>query len=286
MKASYWDCTEKRLIHKSITSNKIPNDEKKRILDEWKREMIKTKGTGVIPEKLKEKDETINNVNIESQEEPEIINPELKIDIEYTPFSLKLSPLSETGSSTIIFGASMSGKTTLLKKILKEYYNDNEVIVFMIAEHIHSNIYQDLDKKIIKSDKFDKQLIKTLHRINKRTNNKYHFVIVLDDMILEKHNSTLLKLILTYRNAKISTLILLQSPTLLSRNGRFNGNNFIFKRTNNAENADQVMEFFLSGFEPFYKLKKEEKNKLYKQITDNFGFIYLDALNDKISFHK
>jgi len=285
MRASYWDTTLKKLIHKSILTKKVPDDEKRRILNEWKIKMIMEKGTGIIPDDLKETTEPKIQEEEPKIQEEKTTEPKIQ-EINYTPFNLKLSDLSETGSSTVLFGASKSGKTTLLKRILREYYGDPNVIVFMIAENIHSNIYQDLDKNIIKSDKFDKSLIKTLHRINKRTNNKYHFVIVLDDMILEKHNSTLLKLILTYRNAKISTVILLQSPTLLSKNGRFNGNNFIFKRTNNAENAEQVMDFFLGGFEPFYKLKKEEKTNLYKKITDNYGFIYLDALNDKLTFHK
>lgn len=285
MRYSYWDCEKKKLIHKTIKTDKIPDDEKKRILTEWKIKMIMERGTGIIPDNLKEEDE-----------KPEIIEPIIEPIIEennnidntinYTPFNLKLKPVTESGSSTIIFGASQSGKTTLLKDILNNYYNDNNFIIFMMAENIHANIYKDLDKHIIKLDKFDPTLIKTLHRINKKTNNKYQFLIVLDDIIMSKYNPLLLKLILTYRNAKISTILLLQSPTLLSKNGRFNGNNFIFKRTNNAENAEQLMDFFLGGFEPFYKLKKEEKIKLYKQLTDNYGFLYLDALNDKLTFHK
>ena len=88
------------------------------------------------------------------------------------------------------------------------------------------------------------------------------------------------------RNAKISTIILLQSIKLLSKSGRFNGNNFIFRHMNNSESVEEVLKLFLSGYGPFYKISTEDKIKLYKQITSDYSFIYLDALNDNYSICK
>lgn len=293
IRSFYWDKQKKKTVYKQVSISKFNNEsEAREFLNNWKKEQNEKQN---IKDPIIENASTIKDLIIEdiptiNQKDP-IIEDVLTIDntinqINYTPFKLKIDNMDDTGSSTVIFGASKSGKTYLLKNILNDIYSDDDLIVILFADNIHSAIYSDLNKNIIKSDKFDPDLIKKIHKIQKKTKNKYKFVIVLDDMILEKSDPQLLKLFLTYRNSKISTLILLQSPTLLCKNSRFNGNNFIFKKCNNSEYVEQVLKFFIGGYDKFHGLSQNEKIKLFQDITNNYGFVYMDALNDKISYHK
>jgi hypothetical protein len=46
------------------------------------------------------------------------------------------------------------------------------------------------------------------------------------------------------------------------------------------------MKFFLGSYEPFYKLHMEDKIRLYKEVTKDYGFVYLNALDGIVTFHK
>ena len=209
-------------------------------------------------------------------------------EIDYTEFTLALPDLSETGHTLVLFGASKSGKTTLLKKILKNpEIADDENIKILISPNIHARIYQDIDKKIIRMSRWDDRLVRALHKIQKKTKNKFQFTVIVDDCITEKNSKKIMELFLTLRNSKISTIMLLQSTTLLNRNSRFNTNNLIFLKNNNDEANDQNMRFFLGSYQPFKKLKRmEDKIQLYREITNNYGFVYLNALDGEMSFHR
>lgn len=298
--AHYWDPEKKKTIWKRVYTlpKKYNGDVEllKADLEKWRDDNLKrVKAPEAVmirknnpeeavvintQEDISELDESVNNQSVQNVVQNVVHTPPV------TKFKLNIEPLKETGCSTVIFGSSKSGKTTQLKQILKKHYDNNNCITILIADSVHANVYRDLSKKIIKTDKFDRELIQGLHKIQKKTDNKYHFVIVLDDMILDKNDPELLRLILTLRNSKISTVCLLQSPTLLSKNARFNGNNFIFRRTNNAENTEQILDMFLGGFPPFYGLSKAEQVKLYRDLTTDYGYIYLDALNDTVTVHR
>jgi len=301
LRTSYYDSINKKTIYKSRPIKKHGGDEKacSEWLEEWKKEeqaklkeRIEAMKQGKEEEELQIKQQNdIINKPIEELKQ-EVIQEETQEDkitnINYTKFQLKLAPKEEGGTSTIIFGSSKSGKSFQLMKIIEKYYDNNKFIVFLMADSVfNSPVYKNLPKSVIKLDHFDEDLITNVQYIQKQTNNKYRFVFITDDIILEKNNSMLLRLILTMRNCDISTIMLLQSITLLSKNGRFNINNCIFRRNNNAESVEQTIRFFLGGYEPFYSLKTmEDKINLYREITKDYGFIYLDALNDELSFHK
>jgi len=195
--------------------------------------------------------------------------------------------LKEDASSCVLFGSSKSGKTVQSMEIFKKYYGGNDIIPIVISPNIHSKTYAPLkDKKFIKLDRWDDQLVRDIHKIQKKTKNKYIFAFLIDDCILEKLSPQILQLFLVLRNSKINTVLNLQSITLLSRNSRNNGQNFIFRNFNNDEIIEDAMKFFLGSFEPFYGLPMDDKKRLYKEATKNYSFIYLNALDGIVSFHK
>lgn len=209
-------------------------------------------------------------------------------EIDYTEFNLSLPNLDETGHTLVLFGASKSGKTTLLLNILKfPEIDDADNIVILISPNVHAQIYKNLDKKIIKMSVWNDAIVRALHRIQKKTKNKYRFTIVIDDCITEKNSKKIMELFLTLRNSKVSTIMLLQSTTLLNRNSRFNVNNLCFLKNNNDEANEQNQKFFLGSYKPFKDLKRmEDKIRLYREITNNYGMVYLNALDGELTFHK
>lgn len=289
LRTSIWNPIRKKTQSKSISIKKVGSEEKAReFLDNWKKEMKeefkKAKENKAEDTEIEEDTDNIivedKNVDLDVE-----LDDKIDINIHWTPFFLDVTPL-KTGSTLVIFGASKSYKTTQLKQILNKYYNDDKKIMkILMAENIHAEIYDDLLKDVIRIDGWRSKLIKIVHRVNKKTANKYPTLFILDDIITEKNDKNILKMFLTLRNAKISTIMLLQSTTLLHPNSRFNSNFFIFKRWNNQQAIKKVLENFLNGYDPFFGKRLDDQIRIYKKITKD-GFIMLDNINDIITFHK
>ena len=110
---------------------------------------------------------------------------------------------------------------------------------------------------------------------------------MLDDIIDVKFSALISNLILTYRNSNISSLISLQYPKLLNKSARANINNIILFNFNTDETIIDTIKLYLRnhfnklGFKTF-----DEQLSLYKELTKNHGFIYLNTINNYISFHR
>lgn len=224
---------------------------------------------------------------IEKQPEPERV--EEKIEKIMNPLSpsfdttvqhgveLQLDP--NTGNSTVLFGSSKAGKSTLLMYLYRKYYQNAISILF--SENPQIKLYKD--PKLIRSTYFLPSVIGDFHRINRRTKNHYDFTVLMDDIVDEKENNTVRKLILTFRNSNISSIVSLQSPTLLNKSNRASVNNIIFFRFNTDEMIEQVIRTYLSSY---LKGRMDDKIRQYRELTKDHQFIYLDPRENKISVHK
>ena len=142
-------------------------------------------------------------------------------------------------------------------------------------------------KNVITTDFFDGDIIKDIAKIQRKTSNKYRFVVVLDDVVDSKNSPQILKMIMIYRNLNISTVMNLQDVKLMSRSGRHNGNNFMFLRQNTQDAIEDVLTLYLNSYPPFIGLQsKTDKINMYRKLTEERGFIYLNALDDEITFHN
>jgi len=291
IRASIWSKIKKKNIQKQYNTKNYEYDEIKtrEALEQWKKEYREKEDEEI--KKLKELPDTLIMEDSKQLKEIEPVHEQsIKSEIpkiHYTAFNLQLQNLKKTGGSTVIYGASLSGKTRQAIDIMEKYYGDKNIIRFVISPSLASDIYKRIkNKKYILLEKWNDRLIKDLHKIQKRTNNKYIFVIMVDDCILEKLSPQMLQLFLVLRNNKINTILNLQTITLLSKNARNNVNNVIFRHFNNNEARKQAIEYFLGGFSPFYGLSMEDKIKLYTDATADYGYIYLDSLHGNISFHR
>lgn len=287
----YWNKDKKKNVYKTVNIKNFDNDEEKAqaYLNQWKTEQLRLQDE----RELKKLQDKVNNIEEEIKEieetkqeetEPEEAKPEETEEPKIKRCKFKLELSEETGNTVAIFGSSRSGKTTQLKEIVKKHFSGPDYITILIAENIHAKIYNDFDKKIIKMDRFDEDLIKGLHKVNKKLKNKYKFCIIFDDIILLKNSALIMSLICTMRNAHFSSILLFQSVQMLAKTNRQNINACIFKRQNNNEAIELLMKNYLGGYPPFYGLPMEDKIKLYRQATDDYNFIYLNNLSDEIYF--
>ena len=201
---------------------------------------------------------------------------------------LKIS--NKTGQTMVILGSGQQGKSTRMMEIYKEYYSPNkQYISTLFSINSHIKIYKG-DKKLLRCKGFTKQAekyVKLEKYINSKTDNKYHFLSLIDDVIDAKFKQTLNEMILTYRNSNISTIICLQYGYLLSKMNRANVNRIIIFKTNSAESIKDLIETFLKPY--FIRMginNYSDQVELFKHVTKDYGFFYINNFEDKLTFHR
>ncbi len=289
VRLSYWDSKDAKNKYLQVNVDKFASkEEAKKYLTE-KRDRLK-KGLAGEPEIKKEekKDEPIqeqktpstntNLMDVEIESTPQM--DQIMANLKYSEFKLELNP--KTGTSITLFGASKSFKTTLLKRIIDEYFLKG-CVVLLCAQNIHAEIYDDLPKSVIKIDHYAPSIIKSMIMINKKLHNKYRFVVILDDIITEKNDAKLEQLYLTLRNSRISIITSLQNIQLLKSTSRGNSNVVVFRRFNQSKSVEEyAMDEYLKNFPPFKDLKKNDKTSLYMQITNKHDYFVLDVINNTL----
>jgi hypothetical protein len=307
VRLNYWSKLEKKQKSLQTNLNKHESREKAKEYLKEKRDKALEKEKLIMENTNKtENEQPEENQEQETQPEPEpMINntqeetnnfmeecvqstPQIDsiiANLKYSPFKLEVDP-HDTGSSITIFGSSKSYKTTILKRILRKYYS-KDTLTILCAQNVHANIYKDLPKEIIKADDYYPSSVMAMYKINKKLDNKYPFVVVLDDIIDKKSDKDLEKLFLTLRNAKISVVVLLQNVQLLKATARGNSNIVIFRKFNQAKAIEEyVMKEYLANFYPFKDLKMSDKICLYMKITNRHDFFVLDVINNTLTLHR
>lgn len=194
-----------------------------------------------------------------------------------------------TGSSIVIFGASKRGKTTLMMYLYLKYYTSKKKINTLFSGNPQLKIYKD-DPNLLVSYGFDAKSAKYIQLqqyINVKTKNKYRFTDLFDDIIDAKYSKILNKLVLTYRNSNISSIICLQYVCMLSKQNRSSVNHTFIFGANSGEDTDTVIKLILRPF--LVKLgitRFDDMMAFYQRVTADHGFIYINNITQEISFHR
>ena len=204
--------------------------------------------------------------------------------------SIELLLDQNTGNTTVLFGSSKKGKSTLMMGLYKKLYKRNKKFISsLFATNAHIKVYES-DEDLLKCNVFNKQsekYIKLQKYINSKTNNKYNFLNMFDDVINTKHKGLINDLIMTYRNSNISTMMCLQYGYLLSKMNRANVNNVIIFGSNSNESIEDLINTFLKPYMiRMGYIYLPEQIALFKHITKNHGFFYINNAKDHISFHR
>lgn len=202
-------------------------------------------------------------------------------------FNLELPDMGD-GSSAVSFvlvGASKSGKSTLLKYLLKKYFNKHLTILFTMNEQ--AEIYNDIDNKIIVSDKYHPELLEEGHIINKEMKNKHKMLFVSDDYVgLDiKNDKEITRLLTIYRNSNQSSIFSFQGRTLLSSIGRNNANYIIVLKQQTNHEWINVIKDFLEGHLPI-EMTLKEKVAFCMAACKNHQFFVIDNMKEECYISK
>lgn len=239
--------------------------------------------------KIKMKEDKFNDILEDKKELKEELNVNPYLKLEYSKLNnFKLD--QNTGNSTVIFGSSKTGKSTLMMYLYEKFYqSDKDFICTLFSINSQLKIY-DIDKKLLRCNTFNdrsEKFIKLEKLINTKTKNHYKFLNMFDDIINMKYGSLLNEMILTYRNSNLSTIICLQYPFLLNKGNRANVNNvFIFGSNTNESIVDLINTFLKPYFNRMGIIGIDNQTEFFKRITFNHGFFYIHNASDTISIHR
>ena len=178
-----------------------------------------------------------------------------------------------------VIGSSKSGKTTLIKYLLKHQFAE-DLKIFM-TQSPQAEIYDSIKSECAFAPAYIPDIIKMCSKINKGTKNHYPFLVIVDDVTGVKNDAQMTKLLCLYRNHGISAICGGQDLTLLSPTGRANLNHIILMAQRTSNRIEDNVKQFLRGYLP-RNLNLEEKMELYKRLTDDHCFLHIDALEGTI----
>jgi len=120
-----------------------------------------------------------------------------------------------------------------------------------------------------------------MYAINKETDNHYPFLVVIDDCPTVRNDKELLRLATIYRNSAVSSIVCCQNITMLNPTARSNINFILLFKMNNTEAIESVIKTYLRGYFPS-GWRMEDKIRFYREITEDYHFIFIDNLNGTI----
>lgn len=168
-------------------------------------------------------------------------------------------------SSFLIIGQSrMSGKTKLLVSMYKTWFKKHkDWIVILFAGNPQNELYAKFKRALI-FDRFNEEILENLREIQRKTNNHYTFVIILDDILSMRYRHFLEESVLTYRNSNIYMIIATQYYTLVSPAARTNFTWLFLGKFSRAEAIEKMSKSILLTFPG---RTPQQKFQNYKYLT-------------------
>ena len=195
-------------------------------------------------------------------------------------FHLEMPAVETGGASILMIGSTRSGKSTALKHIMDNYFKKHIGVLF--SQSIKANAYKDFNYPLLaKGCAYVPEIIHDMYVINKETNNKYPFLVVIDDHPLVRSDKELLKLATIYRNTGLSSIVCCQSIGMLNPTCRSNINFVLLFALNNTESIEKTIKCFLRGYLPA-NLNYDQKIKIYKDLTADHHFLFINNLDGSI----
>lgn len=206
-----------------------------------------------------------------------------------------LDPNIIGGTTSLICGSSFTGKTSFLMKGLKNLINDylpRYDAIILMTESPNSLPLTDLpnNPKIMKFGCFIPELVDFCYRINRKTNNKFSFLFIFDD-IMDLRGKLMTKMIITYRNANISTIILTQHQFLLNPAQRSSFHNIYCTGGREFNQREKLIKNFFRGYliDRGYK-DIHEQDRFFQQATqmndDERNYIHMNGIQSKMTINK
>ena len=186
-----------------------------------------------------------------------------------------------------LVASSCRGKSFILKEMYEKLYKkDTKLIIILISPSMDIALFKKIKgPNVIKINKFSKQtvlLIQQIIKIQQETNNDYRFLIMIDDVTDQYHNSVLNNLFLVNRNQQISTILSCQYPLILSKRARSSVKHLITGGLNSDESIETILNSYLKSHmtteckKDMPNPKKIDLVDKYREITDgNDGHTFI-----------
>jgi hypothetical protein len=194
-----------------------------------------------------------------------------------------------TGNSSALIGSSKRGKSTLMMHLYNKYYNTKKFISILFCLNPQIALYKGHSDMLVSRgfNDYSSKLIKATQFINTHVNNKYKFLIMMDDIIGSKYDKIVNELVLTYRNSNISSMFSIQYPKILSPANRANVNNLFIFDFNTDECCHSAIELYLKDqFNKLGHTSKDDRLRFFKEMVKDHGFIYLNPMMNIMTFHR
>lgn len=253
--------------HKQFSLKKYTKEQAEKLAEEWKKSI---RGDAVEELSSSSDDEAPKANNIDQYVKQ---FPLEEFDFERNPDK------AMNACSFGIIGSSKSGKTTFLKHLLKEHFKDD--IKLFMTQSPQADIYNNMRKTTVFCPDYVPEMIKECYRINKDTNNHYPFCVIVDDVVGAKGDKQMTKLLCLYRNSRCSAICVGQDFSMLNPTGRANVNNICLFYSNTDNRIEDNIKLFLRSYLP-RSLSMEEKIVLYRKLTEDHCFLWIDCLNNTI----
>ncbi len=199
----------------------------------------------------------------------------------------------ETNFSMAMIGSRRSGKTTLLKWLVREHMERYFDQIVLITNTLSNDIYTDFapEDKLTSLSTFDNNVIQGLIDIQTEDGpDADRVLVILDDSVGNnvKYSQGILKLFCTGRNLNMSIIYSVQDGTLLHPAHRENLDFLIVMRVKTFPKIKHIIDTFLMGNLESGERKttaKEEFNvweRLLKDVTTDHGALVVDYIQDKM----
>jgi hypothetical protein len=252
--------------HKQFSLKKYTKEQAEKLAEEWKKS-IRGEATEV-------------HNDSSSEDEPQSNISEIMKQFPVEEFEFERNPDKAMSACSFgIIGSSKSGKTTFLKHLLKEHFKDD--IKLFMTQSPQADIYNTIRKSTVFCPDYVPEMIKECYKINKDTNNHYPFCFIIDDVVGAKNDKQMTKALCLYRNSRCSTICVGQDFSMLNPTGRANVNNICLFYSNTDNRIEDNIKLFLRSYLP-RTLTMEEKIVLYRKLTENHCFLWIDCLNNTI----
>jgi len=195
-------------------------------------------------------------------------------------YPARLFAPDKTGTTTLILGSSWTGKTYLLAEELgrvKPYEYD---LIILFTESIHVPSLDPIRGRpdILIKEGFHPEIPTFLKNLNSKLKLRYRFLLILDDIISEKstRHSTLGQMVTTFRNSNISTVVLAQYPTIISKESRGNFHRLVITGMRSPEMNEALTSRF--DIKAWAKKRMIEEGKSNGKISNDEVLEYLKHL--------
>ena len=194
--------------------------------------------------------------------------------------------------SMAIVASRRSGKTTLLKSLMKNHIEKSFDQIVLISNTLSNEIYDDFapEHKLTRLSVFNNDVIQGLITMQQEEGEDSEKVlVVIDDCVGNsvKYSSGLLKLFCVSRNLNMSIIYSVQDSTCLLPSHRENLDFLIIMRIKTFPKIKHIIDTFLIGNLESDEIKtnKEEFevwHKLIKTICVDHRAIVVDYIDDKM----